>query len=466
MLNRIWGELDRRASRPGPEARGGSSLPLRHSIAVLLVGLGYMAAPAGAAGQTARDAGAPTFTRDIAPILQRSCQACHRAEGMAPMALETYEQVRPWARAIQLRTETRKMPPWHLDPSVGVREYENDVSLSEEEIALIGRWVEAGSPEGDPAHLPPPLAFPAGGEWELEEEFGPPDLVVRSSPYDIPAYGQDQWHEPQIPFEGIPEDRYIRAAEFKPSYPLGVKVTHHGHAQFVPEGADGGPNLISMGIGKLWEVMPEGMGKLLPAGPGEIHWNLHYAPAGEAADETVVEVGVWFYPEGYVPDIVVRGETTRRVDTTSRTGLRARDLIIPPHGRLILESQYVLEKPTLLQSFRPHMHARGTGMSLQVVYPDGRKEVISSVNQYNHHWQISYVYADGKQPLLPAGSVMILHAQFDNTVNNPINPDPDQWVFFGQRGVDEMSHLWLGLVELTDEQFERLSAERATADDR
>ena len=405
----------------------------------------------------------PTFSGDIVPILQRSCQHCHRAEGMAPMSLVSYEEVRPWARAIKLRTETRKMPPWHLDPTVGIQDYANDISLSDEEIATIGRWADGGAPEGNPADLPPPLVFPPAGEWELAAQLGPPDLIVKSSPYDVPAYGQDQWHEPRLPFEGIPEDRWIRAAEFKPSYPLGVKVVHHGHAEIVPEGSDDGVRLISMGIGKLWEIMPEGMGKLLPAGPGRTNWNLHYAPAGEASKDDMVEVGVWFHPKGYVPEIVTRGETTRRVDSTSDTGLRGRDLIIPPHGYLTLESAYMIRKPTLLQSFRPHMHARGTGMSMEVLYPDGKREVLSKVDQYNHHWQISYVYAEDAQPLLPKGSVLIFHSHFDNTANNPINPDPDQWVFFGQRGVDEMSHAWVGMAEITDEQFARLKAEREQA---
>ena len=414
----------------------------------------------------------PTFSREIAPILQRSCQHCHQPTGIGPMSLLTYRETRPWARSIKERVERRLMPPWHLDTTVGIQDYKNDISLTVAEIETIGQWVDAGAPEGDPVDLPPPLEFAPADEWELETKLGrPPDFVVRSTPYTVVANGQDQWWDPRIEFEGFSESRWIRAAELKPSYPLGIKVTHHGHASLRWEEEEGEANekresrrsvrLVGMGIGKRWDLLPDGVGKLLPAGPAELRFSLHYFPVGEEVTD-VVEVGVWLYPEGEEPSKVTAGEQQFYVDGVHRERLRASDLIIPPHGYLVLEDQHVLEQPTLIQSFRPHMHMRGTEMSMTALYPDGRRELLSSVNRYNHNWQIAYIYDDAAQPVLPRGTVLLLRSKFDNTSANRVNPDPDQWVVFGARGADEMSHAWIGITYLDDDEFEELSVARDT----
>lgn len=420
----------------------------------------------------------PTFSQDIAPILQRSCQQCHQPSGIGPMSLLTYSEVRPWARSIRNRVERKLMPPWHIDTTVGIQKFKNDISLTPEEIDLVVRWVDSGAPEGNPTDLPPSLEWQSAAEWELEAILErPPDFVVRSTPYTVVANGQDQWWEPRVPFEGFSEPRWIRAAEFKPSYPVGLQVTHHGHATLrVAEEAVGDAShgavaedrprpvrLVGMGIGKRWDLMPEGVGKLLPAGPAEVRFNLHYFPVGEEVTD-VVEVGVWLYPEGQKPAKVTQGERRFLLDGTHRSGPRARDLIIPPHGYLILEDQYVMESPVLIQSFRPHMHMRGTAMSMEALYPDGRRELLSSVNRYDHNWQIAYMYEDEAQPLLPQGTVLLLRSQYDNTAGNRINPDPDQWVMFGARGVDEMSHAWIGMTHLEDAEFEELAAARVAGD--
>ena len=293
----------------------------------------------------------------------------------------------------------------------------------------------------------------------------PPDFIVRAKPYTVAANGQDQWWEPEMEFEGFDVPRYIRAAEFKPSYPIGIKVTHHGHATLrapePPEGEERPPSvrLVGMGIGKRWDVLAEGIGKLLPPGPGIVRFSLHYFPVGEEVTEAA-EVGVWLYPEGEVPEKVTAGERQFYVDGTHRERLRASDILIPPHGHLVLEDQYVMEQPALVQSFRPHMHMRGTEMSMTALYPDGRRELFSSVNRYDHTWQIAYVYDDEAQPLLPKGTVLMLRSKFDNTAANRINPDPDQWVVFGARGVDEMSHAWIGITYLDDAEYEELAAAR------
>lgn len=399
-----------------------------------------------------------SYSKDIAPILQEKCQSCHNPEGIGPMSLMNYQQVKPFAALIKDRTSKRIMPPWHNDPTTGIQQFKNDASLSEEQIASIGNWVDAGAPEGDPADLPAPITLPHGGAWHLAEDMGPPDLIIKSTPYDVIANGQDQWWTPNVSFDGLGEDRWLRAAEFKPSYPLGKKVVHHGHAVLIPEGERRQVGLARYGVGKSWEIYPEGTGMLVPA-KGTIAWNLHYFPVGTEGENDVVEVGLWFYPKGQQPELVTNGESMFRVDGLDGMA-RGQDILIPPNSYQVLTGTHVLQEPAVIHSYRPHLHMRGKVMTMEAIYPDGRKEVLSQVNKYNHNWQISYIYADEVKPILPTGTVLQFTSVFDNTANNPINPDPNQWVVFGRRGVDEMSHAWVGITYINEEQYQRAIAER------
>ena len=399
-----------------------------------------------------------TYSRDIAPILQEKCVACHNPAGIGPMPLQSYQQVSPFAALIKDRTSKRIMPPWHIDTTTGIQEFKNDASLSDEQIAIISTWVDSGSPEGNPAHLPTPIEIPSGSAWQLSEQLGPPDLIIKSTPFDVIANGQDQWWTPDVPFEGMEKDRWLRAAEFKPSYPLGKKVVHHGHAVLVPEGEMRQVALARYGVGKSWEIYPEGTGMKVPA-KGHIAWNLHYFPVGAEGEDDVVEVGLWFYDEGFTPKLETAGEAMFRVDGLNGMA-RGQDIVIPPHGYQVLQGTHVLDAPAVIHSYRPHLHMRGKVMTMEAILPDGRKEVLSQVNKYNHNWQISYLYADDAKPLLPKGTVLQFTSVFDNTINNPLNPDPEQWVVFGRRGVDEMSHAWVGITYMNEEQFSEAVAER------
>ena len=399
-----------------------------------------------------------TYSRDIAPILQEKCVTCHNPEGIAPMPLQSYQQVNPFAALIKDRTSKRIMPPWHIDTTTGIQEFKNDASLSDEQIATISSWVDSGAPEGNPAHLPTPIDIPSGSAWQLTEQLGPPDFIIKSTPFDVIANGQDQWWTPDVPFEGMEKDRWLRAAEFKPSYPLGKKVVHHGHAVLVPEGENRQVALARYGVGKSWEVYPDGTGMKVPAN-GHIAWNLHYFPVGAEGEDDVVEVGLWFYDEGFTPELETAGEAMFRVDGLNGMA-RGQDIVIPPHGYQVLQGTHVLDAPAVIHSYRPHLHMRGKVMTMEAIFPDGRKEVLSQVNKYNHNWQISYLYADDAKPLLPKGTVLQFTSVFDNTVNNPLNPDPEQWVVFGRRGVDEMSHAWVGITYMNEEQFAEAVTER------
>ncbi|MBV8728699.1 MAG: cytochrome c, partial [Acidobacteriia bacterium] len=179
-----------------------------------------------------------TFTKDVAPILQEKCQDCHRKGSMAPMSLVTYEETRPWAKDIRQRVITRNMPPWHLDKTVGIQKFQNDISLNDEQIATIVRWVDEGAPQGDPKDIPPPRQWPDYKGWQLAKQFGQPDLVLKSDDYTIAAYGQDVWFKPltNIP---ITEPRWVRAVEIRPGTPSGRRIMHHVLARLLQDEAAG-----------------------------------------------------------------------------------------------------------------------------------------------------------------------------------------------------------------------------------
>ena len=192
---------------------------------------------------------------------------------------------------------------------------------------------------------------------------------------------------------------------------------------------------------------------------GNIAWNLHYFPVGAEGDDDVVEVGLWFYPEDQQPERETVGEAMFRVDGLKGMA-RGQDIVIPPHGYQVLQGTHRLDAPAVIHSYRPHLHMRGKVMTMEAILPNGDKEVLSQVNKYDHNWQIAYIYEDDVKPLLPTGTILQFTSVFDNTANNPINPDPEQWVVFGRRGVDEMSHAWVGITYINEEQYTQAVPER------
>src|SRR5216117_179789 len=196
--------------------------PLRRGA--LLLGVALCVSGTAAADQ------APTFTKDIAPIFQEKCEACHRADSIAPMSLVTYEEARPWAKAIRERVITRQMPPWHLDKTVGIQKFKNDRSLSDAQIDTIVKWVDAGSPKGDVKDMPRPKQWPDESKWNFSEMYGVPDLIIKSPDWTVPPIGQDAWFKPVIP-TGVTEARMVRAIEIRPATVKGRKVTHHALAR-------------------------------------------------------------------------------------------------------------------------------------------------------------------------------------------------------------------------------------------
>ena len=406
-----------------------------------------------------------TFARHVAPILQQKCQVCHRPGSIAPMSLLTYQDVKPYALLLKLKVQARVMPPWHIDRTVGLRGFKNDRSLSEEQVATIVRWVDAGAPLGDPKDLPAPVTWPDPAAWQLGDQFGPPDLVVRSKPYTVKEAGQDKWWRP-LTETGITEARWVRAIEIKPSFPGGRKAVHHvltlleqeehGITGLAESAAHSGAPMsaglfMEWAVGKTGEVFQENAGKLMLPG-ARIRWEVHYYAVGEEIKDDVVEMGVWFYPKDAPP----KNRTILRMFNAAPGS----ELDIPPGRVSMTQNFYTLPAPARLENFQPHMHMRGKAMSMEAVYPDGRRQLLSMVSDFQWRWHVNYIYADSVAPLLPKGTVLVFTAWHDNTVSNPNNPDPAQWVGWGDRTVDEMAHAWVDVTYLDQAEYERLLAER------
>src|SRR6476660_2442588 len=186
-----------------------------------------------------------TFTKDVAPIFQSKCQECHQPNSIAPMSLITYQQARPWARSIKERVATRQMPPWHIDKTVGVQKFKNDMSLTDEQIATIVAWVDQGALQGDPKDLPAPKPLVTDNEWKaVRDGFGPPDLVVKSPEYTMPAEHQDVWFRPASDLP-VTEPRWWRLAEIRPSSVKARKIIHHSIAHLVLKND---PDAVNKGI--------------------------------------------------------------------------------------------------------------------------------------------------------------------------------------------------------------------------
>ena len=406
-------------------------------------------------------ADSPTYAKDIAPIFREKCEACHRPGYIAPMSLQTYEEVRPWARSIKNRVEARQMPPWHIDGAVGIQDFENDRSLTADQIDMVARWVDSGAARGNPADMPPPAVFADDDVWNFVDLFdGPPDLVIQSTPHTMPALAQDRWWKPEVP-TGLTEDRWIRAIEIRPSTVDGRRITHHALAILQQEededalgaAADIGPGLLmEWAVGKQGEIMRENSGKLLKAG-SSIVWDIHYSAVGEEITDTV-ELGLYFYPKEAPP------KYRQVLSAWSAIEGGNDNLSIPPNTIVATERFHVLKNNGRVENFQPHMHLRGVGMQMTAVLPDGTTRVLSRVSDFNFNWHNNYVYSDVEAPLLPKGTVIQVKSWYDNTSANRSNPDSNQWVGYGDRTVDEMGHAWVNVTYMDDSDFEAAIAER------
>jgi hypothetical protein len=442
-----------------------------------LVAAGVVLGSASIASAQTASASTPTFTRDISPILQQKCETCHRKNSIAPMSLVTYEEVRPWVRSIRARVETHQMPPWHLDRNVGIQQFKNDRSLSDQQIATLLRWIDEGTPRGDPKDAPAPLVWPDEQGWNYAKQFGQsaPDLVIRSGEYTQKMGAQDTWWRNTVD-TGLTEFRWVRAIEIRPVNVKGRKVIHHvliylqqdektAPVEFRDPEIDANDPMVTgaivrsyfmeWSVGKQGEQLRANAGKLLLPG-SRVQFEIHFSSSNEDVT-TQAEMGIYFYPKGETPHY----RTSLAFYGVDREGSTGIDL--PPNQVTVSEGYTVMRRPGRLESFQPHMHLRGKAMSIEAILPDGSKQMLSYVPDFNFNWHNSYVYADNAAPLLPKGTVLHITAWHDNTVAKKSNPDPNQWVGFGDRTVDEMAHAWLNITFMTDADFKREQDARAAA---
>jgi hypothetical protein len=389
---------------------------------------------------------APTYTKDVAPILQKHCQSCHRPGEAAPFSMLTYDTTRPWAGAMKLAVRQKVMPPWYADPQVG--HFSNDRSLSQEEIDTLVAWATAGAPEGDPKDMPRPVDFVEG--WGIPK----PDITFQlPSEFAVPKSGMVEYQYSIVP-TGFKEDRWVQAIEVRPTE---RSVVHHIIAYIREPGSnyfkDQKPGvffeappektdepvdtsalpsdfLVGYAPGQPAEILPPGEAKLIKAG-SDIVFEVHYTPNGKAVMDRT-KLGLVFAKE----------PPQKRVQTLSATNGTFK--IPPGDPNYRVDSSFEIRKPVTLASIHPHMHARGKDFEYRVVFPNGETRTILRVPQYNWHWQLWY---NLQEPIdLPLGARIECTAHFDNSKNNPENPDPSKTVIWGQQSWDEMMVGFFNLV--------------------
>ncbi len=406
-------------------------------------------------------------------IINENCVVCHREGGIGPMQFETYDQIRPWAPLIQLKVANREMPPYAYDHGIGIQELEGDWRLSQEDIDTLVAWVDQGAPLGDPDVVLPPPDVRDPEEWNFTEQFGEPDLVVESLPIDVPASGNDIWHKHLTP-SGVSADRCLKAVQVKPRGSAHT-VVHHANSRLVQVNADGDLERAAEGMlteyamGKWGEIVPDGVCRTVPA-DALVSWDIHMFPGGLGAmapgaviEDNVVELGMWFHPEDYAEQVKYKQDLLSYEIGIPRRE-REYNLVIPPHGHLITQGFHSFDHPVRIDSFQPHGHLRMVAASLEIFYPDtGRLEPISQISNWSATWHHSHIYAADSAPLVPTGAVLVTKQWYDNTETNPNNPDPDQWVYGGNRTTDEMTHAWIALTHLDEEGYAQMVEEREEA---
>ncbi|MEZ5294589.1 MAG: hypothetical protein R2745_26155 [Vicinamibacterales bacterium] len=404
-----------------------------------------------------------TYSKDIAPILQRSCENCHRAGGVAPMALQTYEQVRPWARSIKARTgigpHAGVMPPWYVEKDLGIQEFKNDPSLSDAEVALIARWADSGAPRGNPADAPAPRTWNDDASWQI----GTPDLVVRTADITVKGDAPDWWGEIPPSATGLTEDRYVAALEVREVNDVpsagngrdtvgGRYVFHHMiWTTTVVDGAQASDAAPAQGQSStFWPVHEVGRGpdffdpksaRLLKAGSSVVSDSVHLHSNGRDT-QAHLEIGFKFMPKGYKPEYRM---STLNLGNGVDIDIRGMD------ANQQLNAYAVLTEHTKILSFEPHLHAPGSRMCLEASW-GYTVETINCVG-YDHNWVRGYDYDDDHAPLLPKGTVLHIVGYMNNSPSNKNVPDPRNWQGSGNRSVANMFIDLGNRVSLTDEQF-------------
>ncbi len=392
-----------------------------------LVSLAAMIAPAMVAPAVAQ----PVFYKDILPILQTHCQECHRAGEIAPMPFLTYAETRPWAKAIREQTIARKMPPWFADPNYG--HFANDRSLSKAEIDTLTTWANTGAPAGNPKDAPPPRQWPEG--WNI----GTPDAVFEMpAAFAIPARGAIDYQYLILPTH-FTEDRWIQKVEVRPS---NRSTVHHAVVYIREPGSkwlEGQPRETAFAVplakgfttsdilmvytpGNSFDEWKPGIAKRIKAG-SDLVLQMHYTATGAAVEDRT-RMGIVFAKEPPKQAVLSLQMSNDR-------------FIIPPgDSDYRVQVSGTLPNDALLISMFPHMHLRGKGFEYLITEPNGRLETLLKVNHYDFQWQLNYRLAVPR--LIKAGTHLTWVGYFDNSPNNPANPDPTAEVRYGEQSWEEM----------------------------
>ncbi|MFP6585061.1 MAG: cytochrome c, partial [Candidatus Hydrogenedentota bacterium] len=357
-----------------------------------------------------------TYTKDVAPILNKACVTCHRPGQVGPMSLMSYKEVRPWAKSIRKQVAERSMPPWHATESkVG---FTNDRSLTDEEIATITEWIDTGVNRGKRSDMPKPTKFPKSGTWQL----GDPDLVVNLPEVEVPGGGPDVFKNlPGI--VNLKEEKWMTAIEILPS---NTKVAHHVIAfqsrGFNPDPVGGWLGAWASGTDPM--MFPKGTGRVMKTGHSIIG-NMHYHPT-ETDEVDQTRIGLHFATK----EDGIEKELTNMWVMNSGFKIPAGDA----NHEVI--SSMLFRQDGKIMAFAPHMHYRGKDFRYTATYPDGTQELLLSVDNYDFNWQTNYLL---ETPIdIPAGTTVECVAHFDNSVDNPVNPDPTRDITFGNESYDEM----------------------------
>ena len=424
---------------------------------------------------SAQTSGEVTYAKNIAPILQRSCQNCHRADGAGPMPLTTYEEVRPWARSIKQKTgmgpRAGVMPPWYMEKNIGIQKFQNDPSLSAAEIATIAKWADSGAPQGNPADMPPPRVWGDAAKWAI----GEPDLIVKTTELTVKANAPDWWGEiPRVPIP-LTEDRYVVALEIKEVNDVDTRgsgrqtvggryVFHHmiwGTRVLTPQArTEDDPTLALLDPGTTaWPIHEVGRNadflgldsaRLLKAGSTLVSDSIHLHSNGRDT-KAHLEIGFKFAPKGFKPRF-------GRALVALGNGV---DIDIDPNeANQQLHAYTVLSQNIKILSFEPHLHAPGRRMCLEAIW--GYNIQTLNCVGYDHNWVRGYNYTDESAPLLPKGTILHIIGYMDNSPSNKNVPDPRNWQGSGNRSVANMFIDLGARVSLTDDQFkEEMTKRRA-----
>jgi len=392
------------------------------------------------------DSATVTFTKDVAPILQKHCQTCHRPGEAAPFPLLTYEQARPWAASMKRVVREKAMPPWFADPAIG--HFANDRSLTAKEISTILAWANSGAPQGDPADMPAPATFVEG--WGIPK----PDVVFQlPHAFSVPASGMVEYQYVILP-TGFTEDKWVQAAEARPT---DRSVVHHIIAYIREPGSNyfkgqkpgvffeapppkqddkndtsalASDFLVGYAPGQNAEILQPGQAKLIKAG-SDIVLEVHYTPNGKATTDQA-RLGIVFSKEPPKDRVL----TLSAVNGTFK--------IPPGDPNYRVDATFDVPREVKLVALHPHMHTRGKDFEYRLVFPTGETQTLLKVPAYNWHWQLWYNLAE---PItLPKGTKIECTAHFDNSADNPENPDPTKTVIWGQQNSDEMMVGFFNLV--------------------